>query len=128
MKILPKAAVNLRLDHPFTYGEPGQLAADYPPLFLSTDGVHGVIEIDYNSVSPAGCGNDIIKLCLYGMYTLYSFQWNCFAYKVPGKLHIRIPSGEKGAAETPRFSVIRTSVCICLNTLVVQAHASSSST
>lgn len=59
-------ALDLQFSQAFFWHDPSK-STDNRPLFLATNGVHGVVNVDYSAGSPASHSTDVIKLCLYGM-------------------------------------------------------------
>ncbi len=51
----------------FACDDSGQRLPGRTPLFLATDGVHGVVTVDYRTNPPGSQSNDVVKLCLYGV-------------------------------------------------------------
>jgi hypothetical protein len=109
--MVPSIAVDLRFRQFFTSHHPGEVSAYHPPLFLATDGVHGVVNVAYSDAPQASYSTDIIKICLYGMcIKCLSIEADLIT-KCQGKLHISIPAGPQSLAGTPRSSAFRMSVC-----------------
>ena len=47
-----------------------QASEDIWPLFIAADGIHGFVNINYDTASPTSYDNDVVSICVYGMSLL----------------------------------------------------------
>ena len=93
-------------------------STDSHPLFLAADGIHGIVNIDFDTPISALDSTNVIKICLYGINLRWRFTMDRID-KVTGTVHIKIPqTGTTGQNKALLYSTLNHRVCTIFNSVL----------